>query len=227
MDPRLKLHHPFTALICGPTSSGKTVLTFNLIKNYFEVTTISARIIKILYCYTTWQSAYQQQKRELAGIADIYYHKGLPDMDKVKGLSPHLIVIDDLMTEVTNDEEMVRLFTIYSHHYNISVMFISQNLFHRGRYSKDISNNIHYYFLLKNPRERAQIACLGRQMYPNNSKFLNEAYEDATQKPFSYLLIDVSPRCPDDLRIRTRILASESIKGLAEPIIYYPKTKKH
>jgi type IV secretory pathway VirB4 component len=36
MDPRWK--HPFTAIIAGPTGSGKTVFTFNMIENAQETT---------------------------------------------------------------------------------------------------------------------------------------------------------------------------------------------
>ncbi len=48
--------------------------------------------------------------------------------------------------------------------------------------------------IFKNPRDRAQIGHLARQVYPLDSKFLLEAYQDVTKDPHSYLLLDLSQR---------------------------------
>ena len=79
------------------------------------------------------------------------------------------------------------LFTKGSHHKNISVMFITQNIFHKSTHSRDISLNASYIVLFKNPRDRAQIQHLVRQIYPEDSKFLQEAYQDATAKGHGYI----------------------------------------
>jgi hypothetical protein len=47
------------------------------------------------------------------------------------------------------------LFTKKSHHRNISVMYIEQNLFHKGKNHRTISLNAHYMVLFKNPRDEA------------------------------------------------------------------------
>jgi hypothetical protein len=47
-----------------------------------------------------------------------------------------LIILDDLMDET--DQRMASLFTEKSHHRNIIVMYIVQNLFHRGKHMSDI-----------------------------------------------------------------------------------------
>jgi hypothetical protein len=41
--------------------------------------------------------------------------------------------------------------------------------------------NTHYLVLFKNPRDANQVATLARQMYPSKSKFVLEAFEDATK----------------------------------------------
>ena len=46
----------------------------------------------------------------------------------------HLIILDDLMDET--DQRVASLFTTKSHHRNISVMYIVQNLFHRGKHHR-------------------------------------------------------------------------------------------
>jgi hypothetical protein len=53
--------------------------------------------------------------------------------------------------------------------------------------------NIHYLVLFKNHRDAYQVSVLVRQTYPGRSKFVVEAYKDATKNPYGYLLIDLRP----------------------------------
>ena len=69
--------------------------------------------------------------------------------------------------------------------------------------------NTHYIVLFKNPRDAGQVALLARQMYPGKSKFVVEAYEDATKEPYGYLLIDLRPETDDRYRIRTKIFPGD------------------
>ena len=45
----------------------------------------------------------------------------------------NLVVLDDLMQECGNDPGITKLFTQGSHHRNLSVIYIVQNLFHRSK----------------------------------------------------------------------------------------------
>ena len=84
------------------------------------------------------------------------------------------------------------------------------------------SLNANYIIYFKNPRDRAQITYLARQIFPENVKFIQEVYKDATSKPHTYLLIDLKQDTPDDYRIRTNILPDE------EPtFVYLQKTHKN
>jgi hypothetical protein len=63
--------------------------------------------------------------------------------------------------------------------------------------------------LFRNPRDKQQIQILARQMFPNNSRFLIESFEDATLKPHGYLLIDLNQNSEMRNRIQTGILPNE------------------
>ena len=43
---------------------------------------------------------------------------------------------------------------------------------------------------------------------PTNTKFLMDAYKDATQKPHSYIVLDLTPSTDDKYRIRANITES-------------------
>jgi hypothetical protein len=108
---------------------------------------------------------------------------------EIDGKKRNLIILDDLMDESKDDVNVSNLFTKGSHQRNISVFFMSQNLFVQGKHTRTISLNSHYLVVFINPRDSAQFSNLARQMYPNNSKYLEECYNDATKIPHGYLFI--------------------------------------
>jgi hypothetical protein len=69
--------------------------------------------------------------------------------------------------------------------------------------------NTHYLVIFKNPRDANQVATLARQMYPGRSKFVLEAFEDATKRPYGYLLIDLKPDTDEKYRIRTNVFPDD------------------
>ena len=76
-------------------------------------------------------------------------------------------MLDDQMIDASNDKRIVNLFTRGSHHRNLSVIYMVQNLFDQGKGSRSTSLNSHYLVLFKNPRDnKLQILTLAKQMYP-------------------------------------------------------------
>ena len=137
--------------------------------------------------------------------------------EQIDASKKHLIILDDLMDESKDNSQVSKLFTKGSHHRNISVIFISQNLFIQGKYTRTISLNSHYMIIFKNPRDKTQFSHIARQMFPGNSKFLNESFMDATSVPHGYLFLDFKQDTPEKLRVRTNILSNE------ETIVYIKK----
>jgi hypothetical protein len=132
----------------------------------------------------------------------------MPDVNELKlhVNVPKLLVMDDMMQEMKNDSRFTQLFTRGSHHWNLSIIHIVQNVFFEGLRTSRI--NAQYLVLLKNPADRLQIQTLGRQIFPG-SKHFAEAFEDATNRPFGYLLIDLTQTTPENLRLRTNIFPDD------------------
>ena len=97
-------------------------------------------------------------------------------------------------------------------------MYLTQNLFPPGKQSRTISLNSHYMIVFKNPRDSLGISTLARQMYPNNTKYLLESFQDATKKPYGYLLLDLHQLTTENMRLRTNILPGE------KQIVYVKRT---
>ena len=71
--------HPFTSMIVGPTQSGKTCLVQKILLNldFLIETKNNAEIQSIYFCYSEWQSIYDQLKSTIT--PQIIFIKGLDD----------------------------------------------------------------------------------------------------------------------------------------------------
>lgn len=185
--------HPFTAIVAGPSGCGKSNFVTSFLK--YSKNMCNTQFARVLWCYDEMQPLYN--------LDNITYSQGIPDMSMFDGQQPQLLIIDDLMRE--SDGRIVDIFTKGSHHRNLSVFYITQNLYHQGRGQRDISLNASYIIYFKNPRDRTQIRHLARQVFPENAKFVEEAYKDATLEAHGYLLIDLKQNTNDICRFKSKI----------------------
>ena len=198
----LKIRHPATVIVSGPTFSGKSTLVRKLVENIDSMFLPVPEII--FFCYTEFQNSYM----EIKTTVPIHLHEGTPDMAELKKHSGKriLLILDDMMADIKKSN-LNKLFVKFSHHNNCSLMHIVQNLFFEGLRTARV--NAHYLLVTKNPSDKLQIQTLARQLFPKKQQFLVEAYEDATREPFGYLLIDTHQLTPENLRIRTNILPGD------------------
>ena len=139
----IRFQHPYTAVLAGPTGSGKTQFIRNFLKNLKNLVVPVPTMI--LFCYAEWQPAYEEMKT--FGL-NIHFIKGVGDLDSLTQGPPKLVIVDDLMAEA--NEQITRLFTKGSHHKNISVMHIVQNLFSKNKEERCINLDSHYMRQLTN-----------------------------------------------------------------------------
>ena len=135
---------PFSVFVSGPSQSG----SLNVEKGV-----LSKPVRKIVY-------AYSKVSRNFQGMRDkdaMTFNDGLPTKEELtewtKDGEDLLLVLDDLVYRLIQSFDYMELFSIYVHHLKVSVIFISQNLFPQGKYSRVISLNCQYLVLFKNPRD--------------------------------------------------------------------------
>ena len=64
--------------------------------------------------------------------------------------------------------------------------------------------------MFANKRDQLQAYTLGKQLCPGNVNVFIEAYEDATYKPYGYLVVDCDPKSPREFKLRTNIFPTEN-----------------
>lgn len=216
----LMFKHPFTMMVAGATSSGKTHFVRRLLRALPEIMIPKPPLtpLKVLWAYGIWQDLYNEPL--LSPYVSVRYHEGLPTQDIID--EADIIVLDDLMDSLGSSRDLSSLFTKGSHHKKKSIIFIVQNIFYQGKQMRNITLNCHYLVLTKNRRDLNQVGVLARQLY-SNSKFFMDAYKRAVlDQDYGYLVIDLTPTTEERYRLRSSVTPPEY------PIsIFVPWPEKH
>jgi len=195
--------HPFSCVVNGPSGCGKT----DWIQKLIHSDIIHNRPDRIVVCFGKRQDVYDQIQQS----TNAELREGLNGIDK---LHDALLILDDLMMDT--DKHVMDLF-VRGRHRNLSVIFVTHNIFYKTPALRTIRLNTNYLVLFKTPCDTSQIIALGRQMFPGQSKHWEEAYKDATKRIYGYLLIDNRPQTEDIYRLRTQIFPNE------DQVVYVPR----
>ena len=190
-----RLIAPFSMSVCGSRGSGKTYFVKNLILN---PNVLSEPFERIIWVYKTWQPLFND-------LENVEFVNEIPDSMSEIQVRGTMIIFDDWMDVAVKNTFVSDLFT-NGRHQNISPVFLSQNLFVQGTFSKNISQNSDYLVLFKNSRDIGQIQRLATQMYgKGNSRLMMEAYNDATRERYGHMIITFRADTDERLRLRANI----------------------
>ena len=209
-ERNLKLKHPATVLVSGATGSGKTTLVKRLLDNADQMFAPSIeQPIKVVWVYGASQNFQPSTNQNVC----IEYTEQLPEAYE----DIDILVLDDLQNSLSGSKKLGDIYTKYSHHKQMTVIYIVQNIFNSGAQMRNISLNSHYIILSKNRRDLQQVKVLGIQLY-GEASFFSDAYKKAVlDRDFGYLMIDLTPTTEEKFRLRTQIFPGEST------LIYTPK----
>lgn len=188
-------------IISGPSCAGKSTFVCQLLEHAHEYFTPPPKHVLWFFGGVPPHPL----------LPHVQYRKGLPTEKDVKSMHECIVVLDDLMWEARSSDLVGNLFTRVAHHQSCFVIQMTQNLFQGGKVTRSQSLNAHYFVLMKNPRDRAQILYLARQIYPRKEDYVLASFEDATREPYGYLLVDLNSTTPDHLRLRTNIFDKQIV----------------
>lgn len=207
-DVRFKT--PFTCILAGPSRSGKTTWLVNCLK-YSDVMFTTKPAYTVFY-YSAWQDLYDEMVK-LNLVSE--WRNECPTLEYITELAAKYkhdggltIIVDDLISQINKD--VVNLFQVGSHHRNINLFFISQNLFYDDKKYRDMKINANYIVLFKNPANVKQAdTFFGQIAGEENKTALKNVFKKITKKAHSYVLFDLNQDTPDEIRIRTKIFPHE------------------
>ncbi|VDI35595.1 Hypothetical predicted protein [Mytilus galloprovincialis] len=121
--------HPFTMIVSGPTSCGKTHFVAKVLREAEAMCEPAPQ--RIVWLYKRWQPLYDVVRDGVH--PPVEFVRGIPaDLESDDFFDPrvrNMVVLDDLMTLASKDTRINDLFTEGSHHRNLSVIAIYQNLY--------------------------------------------------------------------------------------------------
>ena len=157
---------------------------------------------RILWCFGQWQPLYEELQKRIPYIEFVH---GIPDHlhnpQFINAGTRNLIIFDDLMTEAKCDQRIADLSTKGSHHRNISIVYLTQNVFPQEKAYRDIALNMQYLVSFNNPIDRQQVATLARRIYPSTSVTFMKQFEEATSRPYGYLVVDLKSSTSEQDRL--------------------------
>ena len=198
--------HPTILQASGPSRCGKTRLVLRILEHKL----IQPFPTRIIWVYSENQPDYLAAQALYPQIEFVHGWKE----EMYISINPNtlnLLIVDDQMEEVGNSTSFQNLFSRGSHHRNLTIIYLLQNLYNPAKNQRTVSLNTHYNIIFKNPRDERQFRCLASQMHPGNSEWLIGAFKDATSQPHGYLELDHHPDSDDDKRVLTNILPGEEL----------------
>ena len=177
--PSFQFYTPSSILVVGPSGCGKTVFTEKLLLDNLHL--FKDQPTSIHYCYGAWQDQFKTMQKH-----GVKFHEGVPDYQDLLTWFPRgkgVLVLDDLMNEGSSDKEVLDLFTKHSHHQDVTVLYLCQDMFPVGKYAKSISRNAHYIVAFKNPRDQLGVRNVLLQSFPTQWKDCLEVYQTCTDRP--------------------------------------------
>nr|CAD2159494.1 unnamed protein product [Meloidogyne enterolobii]CAD2190887.1 unnamed protein product [Meloidogyne enterolobii] len=210
-DKDLKFKIPFGMIISGPSSSGKSTLLLKFISEASDL--IEPKPKSILYCFGEMSNIVPILQKSGVSV-----YSGVPPEDLIKKYQkPLLLILDDLLMSI-DEKYLSELFTKKSHHQNFGIVFVTQNLFERK--IKVARQNAQYIIIMRSPNSVLSVRNIGVQLFPRKLDYFLDAYRQATNKPFGYLVIDMHASSDPGLRLRTSIFKEDE-----EKIIFIPKNR--
>ena len=226
-----RLGHPFTCIVYGPSGSGKSTFVRNLLLQ-------QDRLINKTFDYVYIFLGTDAKENETLGslgaslkqrIMFIEMKRKYPSRDLMKEKFPFdldvmlkrksderqrgCLIFDDLMEELGHCGVLTKLFTKYSTHYDVSVINITQNLFHQSAGKSDhttVYRNTKVMVIFNNPIDNSVITTVGKRLKPSGSSAMISMLNHIVAT-YRYVVINAEIDRPAELKFTTDIFATNPV----------------
>ena len=188
-------------LVAASSKQGKSYLVRDILLNHYSL--IDKPLESIIWLYhknSRDDELFETLKKELN--VPIEFMEGFPaeeiSQEKLfKGDGLKCLVLDDVVTTALKSPVFVDLFTVISHHSNVCIIAILQNIFCETSGQRQIMNNIirNLTYLVLFPDRRQMAACkqIARTYFNGEEYKLVRPFKELidTGQKHTYMLIDL------------------------------------
>ena len=218
-------HHPFTCLVSGASGSGKSTFVRSLILSQKKIIDVEFDYIIIVIGTAASENTLLSSllrdippsrtavklielnkrystKKEMVEKFPVQLRHFVEDRNSKK--EKGCVIFDDLMKELGEMGILLNLFTKMSSHYGLSVIQITQNLFHKGggKHASDhvsVYRNAHITVLFHNPLDKQPFWTVASRLMRKGSARLANMLEEIAEK-HRYVVIHGGMNWPKELR---------------------------
>lgn len=191
---------PFSMICAASSKNGKTTLIRDLLVHHYRLFDKPLEEIVWLHHKNAYDSDLEMYLKEHVNIP-VRFVEGFPadhirngELFASKGLK--CLVLDDVVVSALKSPIFIDLFTIISHHMNVVVIAILQNLHADTASQRQIMNNIirNLSYVVLFPDRRQMNACkqLARTYFSGEEEKLTKPFKyliDSNEK-YNYMLVD-------------------------------------
>lgn len=186
-DSEIKLISPFALFVVGCTGSGKSWTVLKWLK--YSTRVFQKKYAQVFYFYgSTYQDAFRDPC-----LKHVKFSSDLKLLEKIvstKHKSPGiLLILDDLMHIAGNSTIIEQLYTRGSHHYNIDIINIVQNIFYKSPNFVTLKENTQY-ILIKRFINDSKIKLLASQIGVDCDELTSAYIESVSKDRYEGLLVD-------------------------------------
>ena len=226
-----RFQHPFTCVISSPSRSGKSTFMRNLLLHQEDLIDVKFDYICIFLGTSVSENrtlgslgAILTQRVNVLDIKDRYPSKEdlaikFPsDLNSMlrKQSDQHLkgcLIFDDLMDELSQCGVLTKLFTKYSSHYDVSIINITQNLFHHSVGKSEhttVYRNTRLMVIFNNPIDNSVLTVVAKRLKLSGSSPLINMLNYIVRN-HRYVVINADLEGASELKFTTDIFAREPV----------------
>jgi ABC-type ATPase with predicted acetyltransferase domain len=230
----IQFRHPFTSIVVGPSGCGKSTFVRDLILHQHEL--ISTQFDKI-YIFIGTSIAENKIFKDLKDalpdiitICDItkLYPEGLKKgnfkdnftsiiADNSEKNLQTCVIFDDLMNELAEIQLLDEMFTKWSSHCNVSVLHITQNLFHKGKNNHSnaatLYRNTKVLVLFDSPMDNNTLKIIATRLAKRKRIHLEDMLNDIVKK-YRYVVIRANLQTPEELKFSSDLFATKPFRHI-------------
>ena len=156
---------------------------------------------KCIFYYKIWQTIYTELAKEFKGKI---IFKQVFKPEKIVLVKNCYIVFDDFLTQLTS--EFLDMFLVGNHHKNLTIVFLTQELFYND-ILKTIRRNTHFFVFLGSLDKNSVFRVLTSDLDKLEMEKFKTGFKKIMKKPYRHILYDRFPTTYATLRVKHDIMS--------------------